>query len=241
MVEPKGNTKKRRIIEAAVTVIIEQGYAEAGLAEIALRAEVTRGTLFKLFGNKIAIVMAYQQQRLAEALEVLEPDEDFPSYPLADRLAALMQTHQVLLRPDREFLEKTAARPPLPDGLVLDSHFQEQLTGAMESIIHMGLDESYREAPFHKLLPSWCAFAYRFILDYWLNDLSENYYKTSRLTRFITRILANLWEDQPAFAQLSPEDFPEPPYPVPNWSMLLGLLEGLMGTPTNPPPRPEEK
>ena len=44
--------KKNRIIEAAVMVFAQKGYASATIADIAARAEIGKGTIYEYFTSK---------------------------------------------------------------------------------------------------------------------------------------------------------------------------------------------
>lgn len=56
-----GAERKDRILEAAVDVIGERGYAAASTAEIAKRAEVAEGTIFRHYKSKKGLLLAIVQ------------------------------------------------------------------------------------------------------------------------------------------------------------------------------------
>jgi AcrR family transcriptional regulator len=49
---------RRALLQAAAELIVEGGYAAAGLDEIADRAGLTKGAIYSIFGNKLALVRA---------------------------------------------------------------------------------------------------------------------------------------------------------------------------------------
>lgn len=49
---------RRALLDAAEQVIVEVGYAAAGLDEIAERAGLTKGAIYSIFGNKLGLMRA---------------------------------------------------------------------------------------------------------------------------------------------------------------------------------------
>jgi AcrR family transcriptional regulator len=81
----EADPRRARIIEAAFTLLMEQGYAGAGTREIARRARVSKRELYALFGSKRGVVAAMIAGRTARMREPLALPQ------VADR-AALAET-----------------------------------------------------------------------------------------------------------------------------------------------------
>lgn len=93
---------RERILEAALELFRERGFAEATMREIAARAGVATGLAYYYFKSKDAIVLAYYQRAkedLASPLEAAQQDKR-----LAARLQALIEAKFSYFRPNRRFL-----------------------------------------------------------------------------------------------------------------------------------------
>lgn len=54
----RAGANRRAMLEAAIELLVERGYAETSLALVARRADVATPTVYKAFGNKPALVKA---------------------------------------------------------------------------------------------------------------------------------------------------------------------------------------
>ena len=54
----KPTTKQKKIIESAILIFSEKGYANASTAEIARHAGVSEGTIFKHYGTKENLLLS---------------------------------------------------------------------------------------------------------------------------------------------------------------------------------------
>lgn len=74
----KSNSKRKRVIlEAAVTCIIERGYHQTGMRDIARKAGVSLGNLYNYFAGKtdiLAEIAVIERDELAPFLEMLGKD-----------------------------------------------------------------------------------------------------------------------------------------------------------------------
>ncbi|MBB5495407.1 AcrR family transcriptional regulator [Nocardiopsis metallicus] len=98
---------RRKLFEAAVTLISEQGYGATTVDEIAERAGVAKGTVYYNFGGKnelYAALMEWGVTRLADTLRDSVPDPGQGAAPreaLAEVLRAgvvFISTHEALAR-----------------------------------------------------------------------------------------------------------------------------------------------
>lgn len=76
MTETKWNRRKEarptEIIEAATEIFIQSGYAAANLDEVARRAGIAKGTLYRYFDDKETLFRAVVQHAIAANLAMLE-------------------------------------------------------------------------------------------------------------------------------------------------------------------------
>jgi AcrR family transcriptional regulator len=77
MADPK-DARKKRILDAAQELFVEQGFRKTSIDEVAGRAHVAKGTVYAHFDNKgslLMAVMAYEKRRyLAQILDVFSPE-----------------------------------------------------------------------------------------------------------------------------------------------------------------------
>jgi len=136
---------REKILEAALELFRERGFAQATMREIATRAGVASGLAYYYFGSKDAIVLAFYQQAkddLATALDAAQKDRR-----LAPRLQALIEAKFRYFSPNRGFLGALmshAADPASPlspfgepsrDTREFDlAHFERALTETRTSV-----------------------------------------------------------------------------------------------------------
>ena len=98
--EPTGRRDRQRqatrkkILDAALALFLEQGYAATSVDEIAERADVARRTLFNHFVRKQDLLAAWAGERRSRLSELLTEDS------AGDRGAAAMLRRQVLALAD---------------------------------------------------------------------------------------------------------------------------------------------
>jgi AcrR family transcriptional regulator len=104
--EPKWRRRKEarpgEIVEAALTVFAEKGFAAAKLDDIARRAGVSKGSLYVYFETKEEIFRAVARAAVASLLGTLESQAEGPEAPFAElaprllsRAAGLMASGRV--------------------------------------------------------------------------------------------------------------------------------------------------
>lgn len=93
---------REKILEAALELFRERGFADATMRDIARHAGVATGLAYYYFKSKDAIVLAFYQRArvdLAERLEAAQQDKR-----LARRLRALIEAKFEYFKPNRRFL-----------------------------------------------------------------------------------------------------------------------------------------
>jgi TetR/AcrR family transcriptional regulator, acrAB operon repressor len=129
------------LIDAAIDVFAERGYARATLADIASAAGVTRGAAYHHFGHKSSLYLAAVAERwneLAAPLwRILESDE-----PALERLRRFLLEFFTAVERDRSFhklfvvlLYRTETLPELEPGLAAQQAAIRDWTGLVASLL----------------------------------------------------------------------------------------------------------
>lgn len=98
---PTGDTRDR-ILEAALALFRERGFAETTMREIASHAKVATGLAYYYFESKDAIVLAFYQRARHDLPALLEAAHR--GRGLGARLAALIDAKLKYFAPNRRFL-----------------------------------------------------------------------------------------------------------------------------------------
>ena len=98
----KSKDTQEKILEAALALFRERGFAESTMREIAARAGVATGLAYYYFDSKDAIVHAFYQRAKDELEPVLE--KAHAGRTLATRIAALIEAKFDYFAPNRRFL-----------------------------------------------------------------------------------------------------------------------------------------
>ncbi len=104
----KSEETRARILEAALTIFRERGFAQATMREIAGRAEVATGAAYYYFDSKDAIVMAFYERSQAEMHPGIEAALD-GAKTLESRLRAIIETKFCYFAPNRKLLGTLSA------------------------------------------------------------------------------------------------------------------------------------
>jgi AcrR family transcriptional regulator len=93
---------RQKILDAALELFRERGFAEATMREVAARAGVATGLAYYYFKSKDAIVLAFYQQARDDLATELEAAHE--SGRAADRIQALIEAKFNYFKPNRRFL-----------------------------------------------------------------------------------------------------------------------------------------
>ena len=72
MAQSRAEATRQRIIDAAVILFAENGYADTGLNDITAAAKVTTGAFYYHFASKESVANAIIREGWPKAVEVLE-------------------------------------------------------------------------------------------------------------------------------------------------------------------------
>ena len=98
---------RKKIIEAAVDIIIAKGIKSATMREIAKSAGIGDATIYNYFPTKEAIIYGYYEDSLDVAVAQVKNIDGFDSFSLQEQLQSFMETVLTLFLADREFVQTT--------------------------------------------------------------------------------------------------------------------------------------
>jgi AcrR family transcriptional regulator len=173
---------RTKILEAALDLFRERGFAEATMREIASRAGVASGLAYYYFDSKDAIVLAFYQ-RAQEELSV-EMEAAQISKTLKDRLRAMIAARFKYFAPNRRFLGALMAHAANPRSPL--SPFGEPSKDIRErefARIQRAIDETGTAVP-KELAPRMPRILWMYqlgLLLFWIYDESPNQERTAAL------------------------------------------------------------
>jgi AcrR family transcriptional regulator len=108
----KAEQTRQRIIDRALQLFADKGYAETTLRDIAVAAGVATGLAYRYFSRKEELVLALYEQLSEEVAERL----DLPEGSLGARWAALERTRFAVCAPHRKTLLSLVQAALDPEG-----------------------------------------------------------------------------------------------------------------------------
>ena len=102
---------REQILEAALALFRERGFAEATMREIAARAGVATGLAYYYFESKDAIVLAFYQRAREDLPALLEAAHSTGRW--RRRLQAIVEAKFTYFAPNRRFLGALMATRPI--------------------------------------------------------------------------------------------------------------------------------
>ncbi len=180
---------KAKILLSAVDLIIEKGFKNASMREMAKNAGVSNPTIYNYFPTKEKILYAYVEQKHKETALILQGIEDFNSYTLREQLQALIETELELYLEDREFILQISDMVFHSAGLKLESLYSnnEVFTDMVKDMLEIAIEaEEIPRPPLEEHLPRLFWDYYIMVVAYWVKDESEMFENT---TQFIDHSL----------------------------------------------------
>ena len=181
---------KIKILKSAVDLIIEKGFENTTLREIAKEAGVSNPTIYNYFPSKEKLLFGYIEQKHKEAVEILESIEDFNTYTLREQLQTLIDTELELYLEDREFVQQIADMVFNSSSLKLGKLYStnELFVQTVRGMLYIAIEAGeIEQPPFLDYLPTLFWDYYIMVVAYWLKDDSEMFENT---TAFIDHSLA---------------------------------------------------
>ncbi len=182
--EKEKQLTRLKILEAAVDVIIEKGFKQASMREIARHAGVGDATIYNYFPSKEKLLYGYCEHIQQQLMSALKGIEDFHTYSLQEQLQQFVETELELWLPAREFLQQVFTLTFYSPAANLN-HLaatrnlnQKMVRDMIEAAIEAG---EIPDQPYSELLPRLLWDYQSGILAYWLRDDSENFENTTQL------------------------------------------------------------
>lgn len=180
---------KVKILQAAVDLIIEKGFENASMREMAKSAGVSNPTIYNYFPSKEKLLYAYIEQKHKEAREILQNIDEFHTYTLREQLQTLVETELELYLEDREFIIQIADMVFHSSGLKIGTLYESNkiFVETVEEMLNIAIEaEEINEPPFREHLPKLFWDYYIMVVAYWIKDESEMFENT---TQFIDHSL----------------------------------------------------
>ena len=173
---------RTKILEAALDLFRERGFAESTMREIASRAGVASGLAYYYFDSKDAIVLAFYQRAQEELSPQMEAAQ--AGKTLKDRLRAMLDARFTYFAPNRRFLGALMAHAANPKSPL--SPFGEPSKDIRErefARIQRAIDETGTSVP-KDLAPRMPKILWMYqlgLLLFWIYDESKNQERTAAL------------------------------------------------------------
>lgn len=174
---------KMKILEAGVELIIEKGFKDASMREIAQRASVSNPTIYNYFPTKEQMLYAYIESKHQQTREILGTIEGFESYTLREQLQSLIETELELYLEDREFILQISEMVFHSSSLKLDALYATNrlFVETVAEMITIAIEAGEIEKPpFEDLLPKLFWDYFVVVVAYWVKDESESFENTTQ-------------------------------------------------------------
>ncbi len=171
------------ILGAAVDLIIQKGFENASLREMAKAAGVSNPTIYNYFPSKEKLLYAYIELKHQEAREALEAIDGFETFTLREQLQTLVETELELYLEDREFIVQIADMVFRSSGLRVDTLYatNELFVRTVDEMLSIAIEAGeIKEPPFREQLPRLFWDYYIMVVAYWIKDESEAFENTTQ-------------------------------------------------------------
>lgn len=85
------DARPHEIMEAAIDVFVARGYADTRLADVAARAGVVKGTIYRYFATKDDLFRAVARHLVTDVLRTIDASPDAPARDLAVLVPLILQ------------------------------------------------------------------------------------------------------------------------------------------------------
>jgi len=179
--ETKEQTKEK-ILDAAVDLIIQKGFKNASMREMAKNAGVSNPTIYNYFPTKEKIVYEYIIQKHKQTAEILRGIEDFHTYTLREQLQTLVETELELYLEDREFIIQVSDMAFESSSIKVEALYdtKELFIAMVKDMLDIAIEAGeIEEQSFGEYLPLLFWDYYISVVAYWVKDDSEMFENTT--------------------------------------------------------------
>jgi AcrR family transcriptional regulator len=182
MREKKSAETRAKILEAALELFREKGFAETSMREVAARARVATGLAYYYFASKDVIVHAFYQQAKDDLAPLLEAAQK--GKKLEARLAAIISVKFRYFEPNRKFLGALMGHAFAPESKAVREQDLAQFERALAETDTTVPDDMAAQLP--KIL-----WMYQMgLILFWIYDRSEGQARTMKLLEASVRMVS---------------------------------------------------
>ena len=188
----KSEQTREHILETALSLFAEKGYAETTMRDIAGAADCSLGLAYRYFARKEEFILALYE-RLTDEFE--EQASRLPPVPLAKRFASVMSLHLERLGAHRETMGAlfAAGLAPNSEVAVLGNNvagIRSRIWAVFERVVTGASDAPKRDRA--EQMTTLLYAAHLLFVLFWLQDRSEGQSKTTELLDFAQEMLGRL-------------------------------------------------
>ena len=175
---------RKKIISAAVDIMIDKGFKSATMRAIAKQSKIGDATIYNYFPTKESILFAYYEEKLNACVSKLRNVEKFNEFTLHEQLQTFFETQLELFLPDREFIALSFKRIffSLNQNVEQLNLIQDLYEKIVDDIFTAAIEideipaQMFQQILYHLLWDYYVG-----IVIFWLNDGSEQFSDTSMM------------------------------------------------------------
>ena len=187
---PKGAQTRERLLDAAIQLFVDKGYAATTMQDIAVATNTSLGLTYRYFASKDEMVLAFYHRL---AVELAADLDGLPSAVLAERFVAIRQRKLDRLTPYRAILGVLFSAGPTPQfGIAVLSERTadtRRRVGALFLEVVQGARDAPK-APRDRDLATVLYAAHLLLILFWLHDRSPQSHATYELLALARPLLA---------------------------------------------------
>ena len=190
---------KAKILKEAVELIIEKGFKQASMREMAKNAGVSNPTIYNYFPTKEKILYAYIEAKHNETAQILSEVEDFNTYTLREQLQTLIETELELYLEDREFILQIFDMVFHSSGVRIDSLYSTNrvFIEMVEDMLNIAIEAGeIEDIPFKEYMPKLFWDYFITVVAYWVKDDSEMFENTTQYIDHSMGVIEALLQSQ---------------------------------------------
>jgi AcrR family transcriptional regulator len=185
--EMKYLQEKLVITDAATQLYVEKN-GSFTLHDVARRADITVSELFNYFSDKHEIIYFYYSSLIIRYRLMIDEIEDFNTFTLSEKLSNFAYTSFDLLKEREAFVENTFR------AYILHSCKRTEYEREIETLFSDFFSRDSGKAASSELLVNDCSMRlirkkYLYLINFWLNDESEDKEVTVELTDKVTGLI----------------------------------------------------
>jgi AcrR family transcriptional regulator len=178
-----------RFIEAFVAEVRAKNYADITLKDVARRAGLPEGSVYKYFASKEKLLLAYYSEKMERLRIEAETINAKANYGIVDKLQEILEFQIGQYKGEKDFLEKTFQPTFVAAGLMWSEviAMRKVYVGIVGVVLKKAAEKNEIPQPVWSGVVdeiAWCH--YMAVMTYWQRDKSKHHEDTSQ---FIDRTL----------------------------------------------------